>query len=129
MKKLFTLVFLLSTMILSAQTNISTEFRIQCKWNESTEKFDKDCIENFDFTSRFTINDAGTMIVHTTPGMTSSYYVDDTAHEPDDHTYIYFVTSDVGNAYIFIFDFDDGEVRTVPILGGWIIYYNIKAIY
>ncbi len=112
MKKFgFLLLFLVAFFgnALIAQTNISCFHRDVCLWNESTKDFD-DC-EGYDEYSLFKINAAETMFEHTTPEMTSAYFIKEKIQDPETGVWMLSVTSDVGNDYLYFLDFDGNEVR------------------
>ncbi len=106
MKKLIQLCGLvLVAGIIHAQStlHISTDYKQTCYWNTTTSDFDK-CGDNAEFSSMFTLNDAETIFTHTTSDIKSSYYVKDKEYKSEYDSYIYNVTSDVGNKYMFIVD-------------------------
>ena len=59
------------------------------------------------------MNKAETMFTHTTETMKSAYYVESKEYDEKNEVYTYFVTSDVGNKYDYIFDSKNKEVRVV----------------
>jgi hypothetical protein len=128
MKKLTTLLLLLQTLVVSAQITITTENAEICDWNVKTESFDKDC-EFYTTSSKYEFNKTETVITHTTPEMKSTYYVDFTEHNPDNKIYTYFVTSDVGNKYVFLIDLNVSLLKTMPLSGEYVIFHYVKYIY
>ena len=67
----------------------------------------------YDENSMFKINIELTMFEHTTPDISSSYYVSNSEYDEDEETLSMDVVSDVGNSYIYIFDIDDKQIRVL----------------
>lgn len=104
--------FVLSAGIIHAQEtlHISTDYKQTCYWNESKSTFDN-CGDNAEYASMFTLNADQTIFTHTTASIKSSYYVKDHEYRSDYDSYIYNVTSDVGNKYMFIIDLKNKLVK------------------
>jgi hypothetical protein len=96
---------------LKAQTSFSCTYREYCYWNESTKKYG-DC-EGYEESSLFVMNKAETMFTHTIETLKSTYYVESKEYDEKNDVFTYFVTSDVGNKYYYIFDLKNKEVRAV----------------
>lgn len=96
---------------LISQTYFSTNNKKICDYNKKTAKYDK-CREE-EMHTLFKMNKAETMIDHTTPDLNSTYYVDEKKYDDSLALYMYMVTSDVGNKYIFLFDIDKKEIRVL----------------
>lgn len=96
---------------LKAQTSFSSTYRQYCYWNDTTEKYGN--CEGYEESSLFVMNKAETMFTHTTETMKSAYYVESKEYDEKNEVYTYFVTSDVGNKYDYIFDSKNKEVRVV----------------
>ena len=96
---------------LKAQTSFSSTYRQYCYWNDTTEKYGN--CEGYEESSLFVMNKAETMFTHTTETMKSAYYVERKEYDEKNEVYTYFVTSDVGNKYDYIFDSKNKEVRVV----------------
>jgi hypothetical protein len=106
MKKLIQLccmVFMAGAIHAQGTLHVSTDYKQTCYWNESKSTFDK-CGDNTEYASMFTLNADETMFTHTTATIKSSYYVKDKEYKADYDSYVYNVTSDVGNKYMFIID-------------------------
>ena len=131
MKKLLLLCTVLIRLTSTSQITITTEGFEACGWNTETEKYDYDCFSDDKESSRFTFNKDVTMFVHTTPEMTSTYYIDSTDHQLEEERglWVYFVTSDVGNRYLYFFDLKYSEVRAIPFNGSYIITATIKQLW
>ena len=98
---IFTLIILVFTQLsLIAQVSFSCNYKEFCYWSEITEDF-KDC-EKIDYASLFVFNESETMFTHTTEDGKSTYYINDTEYNSEDEIWTYFVTSDVGNEYMFL---------------------------
>ncbi|MCX7833325.1 MAG: hypothetical protein N2490_03860 [Ignavibacteria bacterium] len=110
MKALYTLIFIFAVFSLSySQTHIETYYREYCYWNYYTEKYD-DCDGYAEF-STFDISEDWSYWVHTTPIMQSTYYVLKTEYNEDYELTYYYVESDAGNNYIYVFDIMNNEIR------------------
>jgi hypothetical protein len=59
------------------------------------------------------MNEAETVFTHTTETMKSSYFVKSREYDKENDVYTYYVTSDVGNDYYYIFDLKNKEVRVL----------------
>ena len=70
-------------------------------------------MNGYDENSMFKINAKLTMFEHTTPTMSSSYYVSDSNYDEDEKTLTMDVVSDVGNNYHYIFDMGDDRIRVL----------------
>ncbi|HVX49379.1 MAG TPA: hypothetical protein VHB48_04450 [Chitinophagaceae bacterium] len=113
MKKLIQLCcMVLSAGIIHAQStlHISTDYKQTCYWNDSKSTFDN-CGTNEEYSSLFTLNAGETMFTHTTADIKSSYYVKSKEYKSEYDSYVYDVTSDVGNKYTFIIDLKNKLVK------------------
>ena len=113
MKKNLLLIFAVFFIVpnICSQTYFSSYEKKICDYNNKTGKYD-DCSEK-EYNTLFKMNKAETMIEHTTPDLKSSYYVNDKKYNDSISLYMYMVTSDVGNKYIFVFDIDAKEIRVL----------------
>jgi hypothetical protein len=77
------------------------------------------------------MNKAETMFTHTIETLKSTYYVESKEYDEKNDVYTYFVTSDVGNKYYYIFDPKNKEVRAVFEKEGKsiLIIFTVKAIF
>ena len=89
-----------------AQIYASCTHRDYYKYNETTEELEY-------LNSMFKVNAKLTMFEHTTPDMSSSYYVSESGYDEDEKTLTMDVVSDVGNNYRYIFDMDDNKIRVL----------------
>lgn len=96
---------------LFAQVSFSCNYREYCSWNNYTERFG-DC-NGYEESSLFVMNDSETMFTHTIESMKSTYYVTSREYDAENEVYTYFVTSDVGNKYYYVFDPKNKEVRAM----------------
>ena len=114
---------------LKAQTSFSCTYRQYCYWNETTEKYGN--CEGYEESSLFVMNKAETMFTHTIETLKSTYYVESKEYDEKNDVYTYFVTSDVGNKYYYIFDPKNKEVRAVIKKEGKTILltFTVKAIF
>lgn len=130
MKKLITILAIAFTFLLTAkaQTSFSCIHRDFCDWNENTQKYDN--CKGYDESSLFVMNKDETMFVHTIEDMKSTYYVSDKEYDKALNVFTYFVTSDVGNKYMCVFDIDHKEIRMVSVsrLTTIVVFY-VKAIF
>lgn len=106
---LLALAFVFAGQLAYTQVYISTNKTEFCTYNERTEKFDncKDWEEN----TMFEVNAEETMFTHTTNDISSAYYVKDKSEE--DGMILWTVVSDVGNKYVYVFDFENEMVSVV----------------
>lgn len=111
MKKL-SFLFLLSVFAIAnacAQIYFSCTHRSIYKYNTYSESFDY--IEGYDENSLFEINEDLTMFTHTTPSITSSYYMKNSEFDESTKQLTADVKSDVGNDYYYIFDITNETVK------------------
>lgn len=94
----------------TAQAQIYASFthRDYYMYDKNTEEFEY--ITGYDESSMFKINTKLTMFEHTTPDMTSSYFVSESEFDEEGNTLTMYVTSDVGNEYLYVFDLEDSEI-------------------
>ena len=114
---------------LNAQTTFSCTYRQYCYWNKTTEKYDN--CEGYEENSLFVMNKAETMFTHTIETIKSTYYIESKEYDNEYDVYTYFVTSDVGNKYFYIFDPKNKEVRVVYKMDGnaVLLTFFVKAIF
>ena len=111
--------------------HVSTSNKEFCYWNPSTKLFDK-CGDNPEFLSMFVFNSDQTVIVHTTNDIKSSYFVSSKDYMSGCSCYAYTVTSDVGNKYTFIADFEKGLFKILSSghteeTDDYLIMFTIKS--
>ncbi|MBU3676607.1 MAG: hypothetical protein FGM54_05420 [Chitinophagaceae bacterium] len=131
MKKLLLLifVFIFHSVVVSAQTSFSCTYRQYCKWNKYLEKFE-DC-QGYEESSLFVMNKNETMFTHTIETMKSTYYVNSSEYDKEKDVWSYYVTSDVGNKYLYVFDPKNLEIRVLfkqdgePVM----LTFDVKAIF
>ncbi|RPI15210.1 MAG: hypothetical protein EHM58_14680 [Ignavibacteriae bacterium] len=113
MKKTIIVAFLLiiSSTLVYSQVYFSTYAKKICFYNGRTEKYD--LCEDETVSTLFKFNSSETMFEHTTPAISSSYYIDEKKYDDETGLNMFYVTSDVGNKYIFIIDMDNKEIRTL----------------
>lgn len=109
MKKLLLVLSILCAQSLVAQTSYSCTNRIYCFWEESTDSF-TDCGELYEENSLFVLNENKTMFTHTTETIKSTYYIK-SFEVLENGLKIYYVVSDVGNNYVYVFDNENKEIR------------------
>lgn len=131
MKKLLLLCTVLIGLASTAQVTVTTMTASYCGWNEDTKKFDVDCSFTAEHSARIAFNKAETMFVHTTAAITSTYYVNYIDHqlEEDRDLYVYHVTSDVGNDYVYYVDVKYNELRVMAGDGSYLLMYRIKSVF
>ena len=99
----------LFTNTVQAQIYESCTHRDYYKYNDATEELEY--LNGYDENSMFKINAKLTMFEHTTPGMSSSYYVSESDYDEDEKTLTLDVVSAVGNNYRCIFDMDENKIK------------------
>ncbi len=85
-----------------AQLNISTNYRQDGVWSESNEKWD--ILSTDDAGTLFEFNKELTTFKHTTPSITSSYYIKSYTYNDEEVLYKMQIKSDVGNEYEMLID-------------------------
>lgn len=86
----------------NAQLSISTNFRQDAVWDESKEEWE--VLSTDDAKTLFEFDRELTEFKHTTPNMTSMYYIEDWEYDEENVKYTMVVTSDAGNEYELIID-------------------------
>ncbi len=102
MKKLLLLAGILLCMNVSAQLNITTNYRQDAIWDELNEKWDV-LASNEDVTF-FEFNSGLTLFTHTTNTIKSTYIIKEFEYDEELSKYTMIVVSDVGNEYEMIVD-------------------------
>lgn len=107
------LLFILGSFVITitaySQVHIEAYYREYCYYNDSTESFD-DCY-GYEENSSFDIAHDWSYWIHTTPKMQSTYYVNDVVFMKEYNVDFYYVESDAGNKYIYVFDELKNEIR------------------
>jgi hypothetical protein len=132
MKKLLLLSYtLLIGLVSISQTTVTTVGFNSCYWNDTTQRFDIECQYRYLSESKFSFNECDTIFTQTTPEMSSTYYIDSTDHKVDydRQVWVYYVTSGMGNRYVYFFDIKNDEIRFLPWDGSYIVYAKIKNIW
>lgn len=127
---LFLATFMIIALTVKAQVSFSCYHREYCSWNNVLDDF-VDC-HGYDEASLFVMNDSETMFTHTTEDIKSTYYVKSREYDEDNDVWVYNVTSDVGNEYIYIFDPKNKEIRVVIINDDddiSLLRFYVKAIF
>ena len=102
---------------LSISTNTQAQIYATCthrdyyKWNDTTKEFEY--LNGYDENSMFKINKKLTMFEHTTPDMSSSYYISESEYNEEEEILSLVVVSDVGNDYIYVFDISNDTIRVI----------------
>jgi hypothetical protein len=114
---------------LKAQTSFSCTYKQFCEWNKVTEKFGN--CEGYEESSLFVLNKDETMFTHTIETMKSTYYVTSSEYDKEKEVWSYYVTSDVGNKYLYIFDPKKEEIRALYVKDGEsiLIVFTVKAVF
>ncbi|MDR1792323.1 MAG: hypothetical protein LBR36_02620 [Bacteroidales bacterium] len=125
----FVAIFLSTSNHLQAQTSFSCNYREYCTWNEVLETFDN--CKGYEENSLFVMNKEATMFIHTTETIKSAYYVTSSEYDEENDFWWLYVTSDVGNKYIYIFDTKNKEIKVLYSEEGksMLIIFNVKAIF
>jgi len=84
----------------AASTFFSIEGLDYCEYDSVNKTFNN-CTSRAGEASLFELNAGKTMFTHTTPSMTSHYYVQTKKFDSQYNLYTYDVVSDVGNKYVF----------------------------
>lgn len=70
-------------------------------------------LNGYDENSMFKINKKLTMFEHTTPDMSSSYYISESEYNEEEEILSLVVVSDVGNDYIYVFDISNDTIKVI----------------
>ncbi|MGB1207396.1 MAG: hypothetical protein ACPG5B_17240 [Chitinophagales bacterium] len=108
---LLLIVVFLSLDTLKAQVSMSCYHREYCNYSNYTQSYTR--CDGYDEPSLFVMNSNETMFTHTTESIKSTYYVKEKAYDEDTEMFIYYVTSDVGNEYIYSFDLPNKEIKAL----------------
>ncbi len=113
MKKIFLSLFLLLAvaMIADAQIYVSCTARRIFQYNKETDSFD--FLYKYEENSLFELYKDLMMFKHTTPTITSSYYIQESSFDEDNGMLMCMVKSDVGNDYFYNFEFENEEVMVI----------------
>jgi hypothetical protein len=125
MKKILNIVVLLFLGIVgTAQNKIDTYGYQVCNYNNITDSY-SDCKYDSTYKTKFVFNDSEKSFSHFTEDMESTYSIDSTFTELERD--IYYTTSNVGNRYLFIFDYINEKVVYIyPIDGSYVIVAKIN---
>jgi hypothetical protein len=141
MKKILLLGFTLMmiSLTISAQTFFSSYKETYTFWDEKKSEFVQYSEENVN--SMFELNDTETMFTHTTPSMSSTYYIKGREFDYEKEVWTYKVLSDVGNKYIYVFDPKHNQIRAVMTINSdevaagkekaviVMVVYHLKSIF
>mgnify|MGYP001209334983 CR=1 FL=1 len=119
------------SLYLKAQVSFSCYYRETCEWNNQKKTFDN--CKGYEESSLFVMNKTETMFTHTTEDMKSTYYVDKKTYDEDNKVWLYTVTSDIGNKYLFAFDPKNKEIRALVLDSNmdqiFLIRFYVKMIF
>ena len=135
MKKSLFLLLFVAPIICFSQTSFSCHYVEVCAWNSYEESWEN-CTDADKDNSLFVMNSSETMFTHTTTDAESTYYVKEavyTKEQSDKGFFAYEVISDAGNAYYFIFDMTNKEVKAVSTSGDvddwYLLRWYVKSIF
>lgn len=125
MKKILNIAVLLFLGIVgTAQNKIDTYGYQVCDYNNITDSY-SDCKYDSTYKTRFVFSDSENLFSHFTGDMESTYSIDSTFTELEKD--IYYTTSNVGNRYLFIFDYINEKVVYIyPIDGSYVVVAKIN---
>tara|TARA_R100001463_G_scaffold129817_1_gene188827 strand:+ start:1150 stop:1527 length:378 start_codon:yes stop_codon:yes gene_type:complete len=125
MKKILNIVVLLFLgTVVTAQNKVNTKGYEVCDYNNIIKSY-SNCKYDPTFESEFVFNDLEKSFSHFTSEMQSTYSIDSTFTELGKD--IYYTTSDVGNRYLFIFDYEEEKVIYIyPVDGSYVITTKIN---
>ncbi|MBL0049642.1 MAG: hypothetical protein IPP32_16270 [Bacteroidetes bacterium] len=106
------LILLLGCFQARTQAVYACTYQQLCNWNAQTEQFD-DCNEGQAQNSSFEINKAESVIFQKIQNVNSAFKVKSKEFDRKQGVTIYFVMSDNGNNFYFIFDKKNKEVRVL----------------
>jgi hypothetical protein len=127
MKKIVIIVtLLLLTLMGGAQVSVTTKSYRTCFMDEKNRSY-SDCVCHETFNSSFTFSRSMKVFYHITEETTSIYFIDSVLYE--DNKEIYYTTSDVGNNYLYIFDYlDEKLIYIYPVDGSYVIVIKMDEI-
>ena len=129
MKNILTIVILLFLRTVGvAQLSVYTAHQEVCFFDDVTNLY-SNCRYDTNYVSGFVFNDLETSFEHSVYNinMSSTYYIDSTINEVEQD--VYYTTSDQGNKYLFIFNYEEEEVVYIyPIDGSYSIATRIKIV-
>lgn len=112
-----------------SQTSFYSSYQTStCYWNTDSKKFDRECSYK-DESTMFKLNEDKTMFYHTTASISSAYYITSNEYDSDYDVDMYYVTSDVGNKYLFIVDIKNDQLRVMGDMGSddaYLLTYFLK---
>jgi len=97
-----------------------------CEFNEKTGDYDLNCT-SLKEEGKFEFNRLETEFVHTTPEISSKYFVDHTDHQFDKGFFVYFVESDAHNKYVHMIDMHKRVINILVPNG--LVTFMISNIY
>lgn len=112
-KAIILIAIILTSLCVQSQVFFSCTHRDFYNWDNISETFVFVEDAGYDESSLFEINQAETMFSHTTPTMTSAYYIREKEYDEELEVYTYQVKSDVGNSYTYFFDIKNEQVRAL----------------
>lgn len=114
---------------MNAQIYVSCTHRDYYTYSEYDEDFKYD--SGYDENSMFEINKEQTMFKHTTPTISSAYYVSSSHYDENDEILYLEVVSDVGNNYLYMFDAKNNLVKVLYEVDNEtkLIVFTIKKIW
>lgn len=126
---LVTVVCVLTGISVYGQTSYSCYYREYCDWNEESQVFEN--CSGYNEPSLFVMNKGETMFTHTMESISSAYYVSKKEYDEENEVWVYNVTSDAGNTYVYVFDAKNSEVRAVLTVDGAmkLVRFYVKAIF
>lgn len=121
--------FCLFANVLQAQIYASCTHRTILKYDTDEEEFEYQ--SGYDENSMFKINAKLTMFEHTTPTISSTYYVSSSNYDENEQTLTMNVVSDVGNNYMYVFDIKNDVVRVLSEQDGnvYMIVFTVKKFW
>jgi len=128
-KSLILIALCITSTNLLSQLSFSCNYKEVCKWDNYKKEYNN--CNGYEYNSLFRVNKAETMFVHTTEEMTSSYYVKSSQYNEEYDVHNFFVTSDVGNEYLYIFDLKNKEIRVLSTNNGEVglIRFYVKSMF
>ena len=129
MKNILTIVILLFLRTVGvAQLSVYTAHQEVCFFDDVTNLY-SNCRYDTNYVSGFVFNDLETSFEHSVYNinMSSTYYIDSTINEVDQD--VYYTTSDVGNRYLWIFNYKkERMVYSYKMDGSYLISTRIKSV-
>lgn len=125
---MLSVILVLLTTSAFGQFHISTNSRVDYKWNETNSEWEFDSKDEESITF-LEFNKDFTLVKHTTASTISGYLIKSQEHDEEDGNdqYLFTLVSDIGNEYIMIYDIKNNNIRFITDDFTRMIKFKIKS--